>query len=130
MQKQHRPPHSAAVCACRKCLNSHLNHIICCNHNPGSGDYTQIDPELIREYPDHMRADIPGLSAGEYIVKVVPVANGVEDERSAAETDVLSVMAYTREGFAFSEQSPAKDASGGYNPDGTPKQNADIIYIS
>lgn len=96
----------------------------------GSGDYTQIDPELIREYPDHMRADIPGLSAGEYIVKVVPVANGVEDERSAAETDVLSVMAYTREGFAFSEQSPAKDASGGYNPDGTPKQNADITYIS
>lgn len=93
-------------------------------------EYKQIDTELIRQYSSYFRADVLGLKEGNYTIKVVPIINGKEDVSKAAVTDSLSVKANTREGFAFSKESPNKTSSGGYNDDGTVPANAKIIYIT
>lgn len=94
----------------------------------GSSSYTEADKELIREYDGYFRADIPGLSAGEYILKVVPVTGGAEG--NGAETGTLSVENFVREGFAFSPNSPCGYTTGGYNKDGTVNPAADIVYVT
>ena len=91
--------------------------------------YVKLDNELIREYTDYYRVDALGLCAGEYVIKVVPYANGEEIEGKAAVTDVLTVMAYDRSGFAFSTDSTLQTGSGAYNDDGTLKSDAIVIYI-
>ncbi len=95
-----------------------------------AGDYIKIDDELIREYPSYMRADVIGLAKGEYVIKVVPKSGGGELESLAAETEVLTVDNYAREGFAFSESSPYKTTTGGYNEDGTVAPGCEIIYVT
>jgi pectate lyase len=92
--------------------------------------YTKIDGLLVRQYPSYLRADVLGLAAGNYVVKVVPSANDVEILSAAATTSTLTVKAHAREGFAFSAQSPMKTGSGGYNDNGTVPSNAQIIYIT
>ena len=84
----------------------------------------QIDDQLIRDYGDYFRADVLGLKAGTYTIKVVPMLNGEETE--GAETASLNVKAHDRTGFAFKgDQTP-----GAYKSDGTPKENAVILYIT
>ncbi|MBQ8300487.1 MAG: hypothetical protein IJX57_00745, partial [Clostridia bacterium] len=90
-------------------------------------DYTKIDDELVRYYGDYYRADVLGLPAGQYTIKVEAVKGDTVD---AVETQALTVTAHTREGFAFSENSPNKTASGGYNDDGSISDDANIIYIT
>lgn len=90
--------------------------------------YTEADKELIREYDGYFRADIPGLSAGEYVLKAVPVVGGIEGR--STETGVLSVESFVREGFAFSSKSPCGYTTGGYNKDGTVNPSADIVYVT
>lgn len=92
--------------------------------------YTKIDAQLVRQYPSCFRADILGLAAGNYVVKVVPIISGSENNLVAATTQTLTVKAHTREGFAFSAQSPMKTGSGGYNDNGTVPSNAQIIYVT
>ncbi len=94
------------------------------------GEYVKLDAPLVREYPDHFRADALGLTAGEYTLKIVPVKGGAEIADAAAETGTLAVSAYDRSGFAFSKNSPVGTASGAYNDDGTLKENADVIYVT
>ncbi len=98
--------------------------------NASDQQYTQIDAQLVRQYPSYLRADVLGLAAGNYVVKVVPTANDVEILSAAATTSTLTVKAHTREGFAFSPQSPMGTGSGGYNNDGTVPSNAQILYIT
>lgn len=98
--------------------------------NANDSEYKQLDDSLIRQYKTYFRADIPGLKAGEYVMKVVPIVSGSESAKLAATTDKLTVVAHTREGFAFSEVSPAKTGSGGYNDDGTVPSNAQIVYVT
>lgn len=92
--------------------------------------YKQLDTELIRQYPSYMRADVLGLPEGDYIVKVVPIINNEEATAKQGITSTISVAAHTREGFAFSPESPMGTGSGGYNDDGSVPANAQIIYIS
>ncbi len=92
--------------------------------------YLKLDGQLVRQYPTYFRADALGLTAGSYVLKVVPTASGVEILSAAATTTTLTVKAHTREGFAFSAQSPMKTGSGGYNNNGTVPSNAQIIYIT
>ncbi len=83
-----------------------------------------IDDQLIRKYGSYYRADIPGLAAGTYTIKIVPVtANG---EGTATETGSISVKAHDRTGFAFSNS----HVPGAYKADGTPKSNAVVLYIT
>ncbi|KAF2332332.1 pectate lyase family protein [Flavobacterium ginsenosidimutans] len=84
----------------------------------------KIDDQLIRSYGSYFRADIPGLKAGTYTVKVKPVVNGTEG--TGATTGNLTVAAQDRNGFAFE----GGRVPGGYKADGTPKDNAVILYIT
>ncbi len=89
--------------------------------------YTQLDNELIRKYSYGWRADAVGLPAGSYTLKVVPVSGKSEDTSKAAETSVLSVEAYNRDGFAHSNMS---EGVGAYNNDGSLKENAVVLYVT
>ncbi|MFH6933923.1 T9SS type A sorting domain-containing protein [Flavobacterium sp. FlaQc-30] len=84
----------------------------------------KIDDQLIRSYGTYFRADIPGLKAGSYTVKVKPVISG--NEGSGSTTSALTVLAQDRNGFAFE----SGRVPGGYKADGTPKDNAVILYIT
>ncbi|MCM0665237.1 T9SS type A sorting domain-containing protein [Flavobacterium tyrosinilyticum] len=84
----------------------------------------KIDDQLIRSYGSYFRADILGLKAGTYTVKVKPVVNGTEG--TGATTGNLTVTAHDRNGFAFD----GGRVPGGYKADGTPKDNAVILYIT
>jgi pectate lyase len=84
----------------------------------------KIDNQLIRSYGSYYRADIPGLKAGTYTVKVKPVISGVEG--TGTTTGSLTVLAQDRNGFAFD----GGRVPGGYKADGTPKDGAVILYIS
>jgi pectate lyase len=88
--------------------------------------WTKIDDPLIREYGTYFRADILGLKAGTYDVKVHYVNNsGIEGTDPAISTGI-QVMAHRRYGFAFLNGA----VPGAYNMDGTPKTGARIIYIT
>lgn len=91
--------------------------------------YTQIDTQLIRQYSSYMRADILGLKAGNYVVKIVPIVNGTESSYGTT-TKSISVSENVREGFAFSKNSPMGTGSGGYQDDGTVPANAQILYVT
>ncbi|PWB26650.1 T9SS type A sorting domain-containing protein [Flavobacterium sp. HTF] len=84
----------------------------------------KIDDQLIRSYGSYYRADIPGLKAGSYTIKVKPVVSGTEGTGST--TGNLTVLAQDRNGFAFD----GGRVPGGYKADGTPKDNAVILYIT
>ncbi|MFT3740919.1 MAG: T9SS type A sorting domain-containing protein [Breznakibacter sp.] len=84
----------------------------------------KIDNQLIRSYGTYYRADVPGLKAGAYTIKVVPVVDNVEGDGTV--TGELTVQAHDRSGFAFSDNR----TPGAYKADGTPKDNAVIIYVT
>ncbi|MXO03373.1 T9SS type A sorting domain-containing protein [Flavobacterium sp. HBTb2-11-1] len=84
----------------------------------------KIDDQLIRSYGSYFRADIPGLKAGTYTLKIKPVINGTEG--TGTTTSSLTVAAHDRNGFAFE----GGRVPGGYKADGTPKDNAVILYIT
>ena len=82
----------------------------------GSGASEQrIDAPLVRSYGSYVRADVPGLAAGTYTLRVVPVINGAEAQ--AATTGNLSVLPHDRTGFSFSNGR----VPGAYQANGKPK---------
>ena len=95
-----------------------------------SGSYVKIDRELIRQYKDFYRADVLGLTPGDYTIKVVPVVDGQENQTAASETGKLTVTEYVREGFAFSSKSPCGYTTGGYNKDGSVNPQSEIVYVT
>ncbi len=84
----------------------------------------KADTQLIRNYGSYYRVDVPGLKAGNYTLKVVAVVDGNETTEST--TGILTVIAFDRTGFTFSNGR----IPGAYKADGTPKDNAVIIYIT
>ena len=91
----------------------------------GNGVTTKVDDHLIRQYHDYIRVDVPGLKSGDYTItiKALDASGTTIDEGTTA---TLSVVPQSREGFAFFNDV----VPGGYNSDGTPKQDAIIIYVS
>ncbi len=95
------------------------------------GEYQKLDDPLVRTYEGYYRADALGLAAGEYTFKVVPVEDGAEVTAAAVESAPVTVGAYVREGFAFSDKSPnGGHGVGAYNDDGTLKSGARVIYVT
>ena len=95
------------------------------SYNVYVGD-KKIDAQLIRQYASYYRADVLGLKAGTYSVKVVPV-NAEGTEIAGANTaSNLVVKSYNREGFAHFKY----DGVGAYNNDGTLKAGAKVLYIT
>ena len=89
-------------------------------------DDKKIDAQLIRQYASYYRADVLGLKAGTYSVKVVPV-NAEGTEIAGANTaSNLVVKSYNREGFAHFKYAGV----GAYNNDGTLKAGAKVLYIT
>lgn len=84
----------------------------------------QVDDYLIRSYGSYLRADVLGLKAGNYTITVKPVILGIEG--SGSTTTTLTVLPQDRTGFAFH----GGRVPGGYKMDGTPKDNAIILYIT
>lgn len=89
-------------------------------------DDKKIDAQLIRQYASYYRADVLGLEAGTYAVKVVPV-NAEGTEIAGANTaSNLVVKSFNREGFAHFNYSDV----GAYNDNGTLKAGAKVLYIT
>lgn len=89
-------------------------------------DDKKIDAQLIRQYASYYRADVLGLKAGTYSVKVVPVnAEGTEIDGANTASNLV-VKSYNREGFAHFKY----DGVGAYNNDGTLKAGAKVLYIT
>ena len=88
--------------------------------------WTQLDQPLVRNYITYGRADMVGLCAGTYRLRVVPVINGNEDTSLAATTGALAVSNYDRSGFAHQGRT---EGVGAYNNDGSLKENAKVIYL-
>lgn len=89
-------------------------------------DDKKIDAQLIRQYKSYYRADVLGLKAGTYSVKVVPVNAEGAEITGANTASNLVVKSYNREGFAHFKYAGV----GAYNNDGTLKAGAKVLYIT
>lgn len=99
--------------------------------NAQDSDYKKIDAMLIRKYADYFRADVVGLKAGNYIIKVVPTFDeDTEDTSKAVISASLDVKPHIREGFAFSPNSLFKTSSGAYDDNGLLRSNAKVFYVT
>ncbi len=97
-------------------------------HSAGDGTYKQIDSELIRLKTDdttgntYVRADIVGLKGGEvYDFRLTTSAGN-----KLIATN-MSIYSYDRSGYAHFN---ASTGVGGYNDDGTLKNNAIVVYVN
>lgn len=81
---------------------------------------------LVRSYGDTYRADMVGLKAGNYDMKVVPVSKGKELAENANEATAMTVLNYDRSGFAHLDNTGV----GSYNDDGSLKSDARVIYVT
>jgi len=84
----------------------------------------RIDTQLIRNYGSYFRADILGLAAGTYTIKVVPVTANIEGTGTISNS--VTVAAHDKNGFAHS----GGNIPGAYNLNGTLKNNAVVLYIT
>ncbi len=91
------------------------------------GKYTKIDSELVRKSGSQFRADILGLKKGDYQFKVVPLIGGKEAEEKASETDIVTVGAFDRSGYAHFNYT---EGVGAYKDDGTLKDDAIVVYVT
>lgn len=89
-------------------------------------DDKKIDAQLVRQYASYYRADVLGLKAGTYSVKVVPVNADGKEIAGANTASNLVVKSYNREGFAHFKYAGV----GAYNNDGTLKAGAKVLYIT
>lgn len=83
-------------------------------------EYKNIDNELIRVANGVVRADIVGLAAGAYDIKIT--ANSVSKE-----LENVIVTAHDRSGYAHFKN---ENSVGAYNNDGTLKSNAHVVYVN
>lgn len=96
--------------------------------NASDSTYVQIDNELIRQYATYWRADAVGLLAGNYVMKVECVLS--DGSKISKVSNMVTVEANDRNGFAFSGESEYRTGSGAYNEDGTLRSNAKVIYVT
>lgn len=89
--------------------------------------YTTIDQQLVRNYGTYGRADVVGLKAGTYSLRVIPVKDGTEVTDAANEATSLTVKAYPRQDFAHFKWA---NGVGAYNNDGTLKTGARVLYVT
>lgn len=78
------------------------------------------------------RTDILGIKAGTYEIKITPVINGAKSDKVVTVCEI-TVESYDRSGYAhFNRKSTeaAYNGIGGYNDDGTVKDNAIILYVT
>ena len=91
-------------------------------------DYTLADTKVayVQNTGNQYRADLMGLKAGVYSVKVVPVLSGGANE-AAATVFKASVEAYDRSGYAHFNYT---EGVGAYDDYGVLKDNAIVLYVT
>ncbi len=93
----------------------------------GGSSWTKLDGQLLRSYGSYGRVEAMGLTAGNYMLKVVPVIGDVEQTADACQTPtVMEVRNFDRSGFAHFNFSGV----GAYNDNGTLKSGAKVFYVS
>ena len=92
-----------------------------------SGDYTELDSELIFVKNDYVEVNAVGLTNGTYSLKLVPIINNNEVESSKIELSNISVDKDDRSGYAHFNYT---DGVGAYNDEGTLKDNAIVVYVN
>ena len=95
----------------------------------GGATWTKLDAELVRSYGTYGRVDAVGLTAGNYLLKVVPVTSSIEQCAAAIVSGNLVVKAHDRHGFAHTG-TYATEGIGAYNNDGTLKSGARVLYVT
>ena len=90
-------------------------------------NYTKIDGPLVRNYGTYGRADMVGLIAGTYSMKVVGVDANDNELSANGVANNLQVINYKREGFAFLNWNAGV---GAYKNDGSLKSGARIFYVT
>lgn len=99
-------------------------HVYCKKASASDDAYQRIDPMLIRKYPTGIRADVLGLEADDYNLKIIAVNSG--REKGSPSIVSIKAKAYNREGYAhFNNQ-----GVGAYNDNGTLKENAVVLYVT
>ncbi len=91
------------------------------------GEWVRIDDQLIRRYSDHWRADMVGLRAGTYSIKVDAYTSASAFKTSTVSN--ISVIAYDRTGFAFTAGGNT-DTPGAYDKNGELKKGATVLYVT
>lgn len=104
--------------------NATSYNVYCKAASDADSKYTKIDEMLVRNYGSYARADLLGLAAGTYNIKVVPVVSGSESGTGTVGT--FTALAHDRAGYAFK----GSVVPGAYNADGTLKDNAVVIYLT
>ena len=96
-------------------------------YSTNKSTWTKIDDQLVRKYGSNKgRADVLGITAGTYYIKVASVAsNGKESSNTVS--GALIVKAHDRGGFAHLNWSKG---IGAYQNNGTLKSGANILYIT
>ena len=96
-------------------------------YSTNKSTWTKIDDQLVRKYGSNKgRADVLGITAGTYYIKVASVAsNGKESSNTVS--GALSVKAHDRGGFAHLNWSKG---IGAYQNNGTLKSGTNILYIT
>jgi len=87
-------------------------------------EYTRVDKELILEEEESVACYILGLKEGDYSVRV---ECGSGDTFARVTLDNINVERQDRSGYAHFN---LEEGIGGYNNDGTVKENAKILYVS
>ena len=83
---------------------------------------TKLDAQLIRENSTSIRADIVGIPAGTYRIAIK-----VKNTDITKTIDNIVVTKYDRSGYAHFKYT---SGVGAYKDDGTPKDNAVIVYVN
>lgn len=97
------------------------------SYKKSGGSYKTLDSELVRINNGTGRADILGLEAGNYDIKIT--CSGVEKTASN-----IAVVKQDRSGYAHFDSSTStkmiNTGIGAYNNDGTLKSNAEVLYVT
>lgn len=95
------------------------------SYQKDGGQEVVLDTSLIRRYHGYLRADAVRIPAGIYTMTIKAFdSNGALMESTT--TGNIVVKGDNREGFAFTEG----NVPGAYNPNGTPKSGARILYVT
>lgn len=100
---------------------------------------TPIDDPLIRRYQGFYRADVVGLKAGTYYLKIEAGIYNKDTKKftpvdgGSKVTSAITVTAHDRSGYAFVNEDGStfeNGSVGAYKADGTLKDNANVVYIT
>ncbi|MCL2574069.1 MAG: S-layer homology domain-containing protein [Defluviitaleaceae bacterium] len=91
-----------------------------------TNDHSPLVRQVTLNSQQVWRVDVPGLAGNQsHDLRIVANADGEETIISG-----ITPPAFDRQGFAFHPSSPFGVTTGGYNPDGTLRNDAVVVYVT